>query len=87
MQTNRELIPPFILHLLNVTVEYDVSLESANGEITLAPDVIIDDIHSLDKTEFPVHINGSGVPKSFFFTLISKDGLEYRYYKVDFAKK
>lgn len=55
------------------------------SEVTLLPDVIIDDVHSSDKMEFPIHIDTNDTPHSFFFTLKSKDELEYRFYKVDFV--
>lgn len=85
MQINKTETPVFIKHAFNDTVEYAVDLDSEyGGEITLVPDVIIDDVHSSDKMEFPIHINTSDIPHSFFCNLKSKDGREYRFYKVKF---
>lgn len=84
----QEDTPIFTQHILNKTVEYDVSLDSAadGSKIALIMDLFIDDVHSSDKMEFPIHINtSSDIPQSFYFNLKSKDGMEYRFYKVNFV--
>lgn len=85
MQIHKEETPTFLKHTFNVTVEYDVHLEQEQGsEVSLLPDVIIEDVHSSDKMEFPVHINTKDIPSSFYFSMVSKDQLEYRFYQVKF---
>lgn len=85
MQTYKEHSTVFIQHFFKDSVEYDIEVESEfQREVTMLPDLIIDDIHSSDKMECPVHVNTSSRPHSFYFNLKSKDALEYRFYRVNF---
>lgn len=85
MQIIRDENKCFVKHTFNETVQYAVDLDSNyRGEVTLIPNIVIDNTHSTDRIEFPIHINSSKVPHSFFCNLKSKDNLEYRFYKVNF---
>lgn len=85
MQINRSKDQCFVKHTFNETVEYYVDLDTNySSEVTLIPSMIIDNTHSTDRIEFPIHINSCKTPHSFFCSLKSKDDLEYRFYKVNF---
>lgn len=86
LQIRKDVGRMFVNHYLNITVEYDVALDSdqKSGEVTVFPNIVIDDVHSSDKIQCPIHINTSNIPQNFYFNLRSKDGMEYRFYKVNF---